>query len=143
MSLLSESRLDEILKARNPWWATGALPQRARTTAPRRQDVALRETGRPTLLVGPRRSGKTSTLFRLVDAHLRSDGHPRDIAYLPLDHPLLRLAPLGQLVDRALKLMDARERPRLLRVGILALPQWPERFVEVVKTRPYPRITAA
>ena len=106
-------------------------------------DATLKDTGRATLLVGPRRSGKTSTLFRLVDAHLRSDGHPRDVAYLPLDHPLLRLAPLGQLVDRALKLMDAKERPRLLLDGIQALPQWPERFVEVVKTRPYPRITGA
>ncbi len=143
MSLLSESHLDEILRAKNPWWATGALPQRARTTAPRRQDATLRDTGRATLLVGPRRSGKTSALFRLVDSHLRSDGHPRDVAYLPLDHPLLRLAPLGQLVDRALKLMDARERPRLLLDGIQALPQWPERFVETVKTRPYPRILAA
>lgn len=143
MSLLTEGRLDEILKAQNPWWTTGALPQRARSTPPRRPDAALRETGRPTLLVGPRRSGKTATLFRLVESHLRSEGHPRDVAYLPLDHPLLRLVPLGLLVDRALKLMEARERPRLLLDGIQALPQWPERFVEVVKTRPYPRIAAA
>ena len=143
VSLLSESRLDEILRAQNPWWTTGALPQRARSTQPRRPDALLRDTGRPTLLVGPRRSGKTATLLRLVDAHLRSDGHPKDVAYLPLDHPLLRLAPLGQLVDRALKLMEARERPRLVLDGLQALPQWPERFVEVVKTRPYPRITGA
>ncbi|HEX5135799.1 MAG TPA: AAA family ATPase [Planctomycetota bacterium] len=143
MSLLSESRLDEILRSNNPWWATGALPQRGRATAPRRQDATLLGTGRPTLVAGPRRSGKTCALLRLVDAHLRADGHPRDVAYLPLDHPLLRLAPLGQLVDRALKLMEARERPRLLLDGIQALPQWPERFVDVVRTRPYPRITAA
>jgi predicted AAA+ superfamily ATPase len=143
VSLLSEARLDEILKAFNPWWRTGALPQRARATEPRRQDAALRETARPTLLVGPRRSGKTSALFRLVEAHLHAEGHPRDVAYLPLDHPLLRLVPLGQVVDRALKLVEARERPRLVLDGISALPQWPERLVEVVKTRPYPRITAA
>jgi len=143
VSLLSESRLDEILRAQNPWWTTGSLPQRALSTQPRRPDAQLRETGRATLVVGPRRSGKTATLLRLVDAHLRSDGRPRDVAYLPLDHPLLRLAPLGLLADRALKLMEARERPRLLLDGLQALPQWPERFVEVVKTRPYPRITGA
>jgi len=143
VSLLSESRVDEILKANNPWWKTGALPQRARSTEPRGPDVTLKDTGRATLLVGPRRSGKTSALFRLVDAHLRSEGHPRDVAYLALDHPVLRLAPLGLLVDRALKLMEARERPRLLLDGIQALPEWPERLVDVVKTRPYPRITAA
>jgi predicted AAA+ superfamily ATPase len=141
--LLNEQRLDEILKANNPWWSTGTLPRRARLTAPRRPDAFLRDTGRAALLAGPRRSGKTATFLRLVDTHLRSGARPRDIGCLPLDHPLLRLVPLGPLVDRTLKLMEASERPRLLLDGIQAVPQWPERFVELVKTRPYPRLLAA
>lgn len=141
--ILTDAQLDSVLRAHNPWWAGGALPQRVRHTQPRRQDVFLRETERPALLVGPRRSGKTATLLRLVDAHLRAGSDPRHVGYLPLDHPLLRLAPLGPLADRALKLMDASQRPLLLLDGIQALPDWPERFVEVLKTRPQPRIVAA
>jgi predicted AAA+ superfamily ATPase len=143
VNLLSEAKLDEILRAQNPWWLSGALPQRARHTHERRPDRLLRETERPVLLTGPRRSGKTATLLRLVDAHLRLAERPLDVAYLPLDHPILRLAPLGSLVDRALRLMESKGRPRLLIDGLQALPHWPERFLELIKTRPHPRLVAA
>jgi predicted AAA+ superfamily ATPase len=139
---LSETKLDEVLRAQNPWWVSGALPQRARHTQARAPDAFLRETGRPALVVGPRRSGKTCALLRLVEWHLGSAEHPRNVAYLPLDHPLLRLVALGPLVDRAAKLMEGERRPLLLLDGLQALPQWPERFVEVLKTRPHPRFVA-
>jgi len=141
--ILSETKLDEVLRAQNPWWISGALPQRARHTQERPCDRFLRETERPALLTGPRRSGKTATLLRLVDARLRASERPRDVAYVPLDHPMLRLVPLGLLVDRVTRLTDGDGRPQLLLDGLQAVPQWPERFVELVKTRPHPRLVAA
>jgi predicted AAA+ superfamily ATPase len=141
--LLDDARLDEVLRAQNPWWTSGAMPARARHTQARAPDAFLRETGRPALVAGPRRCGKTSTLFRLADAHLRGGAGPREVAYLPLDHALLRLVPLGLLVDRAVRLMEPRGRPLFLVDSVQALPQWPERFLELVKTRPHPRFVGA
>jgi len=141
--MLSDEKLDEVLRAHNPWWVSGALPQRVRYTQGRRVDALLEKTERPTLVSGPRRSGKTATLLRLVDRHLRSAERPREIAYLPLDHPLLRLMPPGPLVDHVLRLIEPERRPLLLLDGLQAVPQWPELFLELVKTRPRPRIVAS
>lgn len=139
MSLVTPSQLERVLRAQNPWWTSGALPQRARYAPERVHDRLLADTERPTLLAGPRRSGKSTALFRL----LANAGRPQDVAYLPLDHPVLRLAPLGPLVDEAVRLMGAAGRPLVLLDGLQALPQWPERFLELVKTRPHPRLVAA
>jgi predicted AAA+ superfamily ATPase len=143
VALVSDAQLHEVLRAQNPWWVSGALPQRARHTPARRPDDVLRGSDRPALLCGPRRSGKTATLMRLVDAHLRAARAPKGVAYLPLDHPLLRLVPLGPLVDATLALMDQPERPLVLLDSLQGVPQWPERFLEVVSTRPQPRFVAA
>jgi len=153
MVLLPEARLDEVLREQNPWWATGALPHRARHTQERDADARLADAGsegargdgggRAVLLVGPRRSGKTSALLRRVDRHLRAGLRPRDVAYLPLDHPVLRLGPPGTVVDRALRLMACEGEPQILLDGIQALPSWPERLMEVIRTRPQARFVAA
>ncbi|MCZ6786009.1 MAG: AAA family ATPase [Planctomycetota bacterium] len=140
MELLPDARLTEVLAGLNPWWTTGSLPQSARFTQARSIDGFLHESERPVLVTGPRRAGKTSTLLRLVDHHLRSGRSPNQVVYLNFDHPLLRLEPLGPLVDRVLKQIDSSKRPLLLLDGLQAVADWPERFVEVVKTRPHPRI---
>jgi len=138
-----EQRLDAVLRAQNPWWASGALPPRTRHTQARAQDEKLSTSSGAVLLVGPRRSGKTATLMRLLDGHLRAGRRPRDAAYLPLDHPVLRLAQPGIAVDRALRLMQPEGEVLLLLDGLQALPEWPERFAEVLRTRPGPRVVAA
>lgn len=140
--LLTESRLAEVLAAHNPWWTSGAMPPGARHTRPRPRDSILVETPRPALLVGPRRCGKTAALLRAVDSHLRAGMSPRRIAYLPLDHPLLRLLPLGPLVDHAVACLEPSERPVVLLDSLQCVPEWPQRFLELVKTRPGPRFLA-
>ena len=57
--LIDEARLDEVLRAQNPWWISGTLPQRVRHTQPRPVDTRLAAAEQPVLLAGPRRSGKT------------------------------------------------------------------------------------
>jgi predicted AAA+ superfamily ATPase len=138
-----EAEIDAVLRAQNAWWATGTLPRRVGQTPPRPQDDRLVANERPLLMVGPRRSGKTATLFRLLEGQLRAGRRPKDIAYVPLDHPLLRLIPLGPLVDQALRIMEPDARPLVLLDGLQTLPDWPERFEELVETRPHPRIVAS
>lgn len=143
MELLTDRKLADVLRGHNPWWGSGAMPHGLAHTQARPGDAALLDATRPTLLFGPRRCGKTATLFRIVDGSLRAGLPPRRIAYLPLDHPLLRLVPLGPLVDRVCALLEPNERPLLLLDGLQAVADWPRRFAEVVRTRPAPRILAA
>ena len=135
MAFFPEAKLDEVLRAQNPWWVSGNLPRRVGQTQARIQDASFAANDRPLLLAGPRRAGKTATLMRQIDSQLRAGRRPRDLAYLPLDHPLLRLVPLGPLVDRVLKLMEPDSRPLVLLDSVQSLRDWPERFVELVRER--------
>jgi len=143
VSLLPAGSIDSVLRSQNPWWVTGASDARGRAGLPRGFDTRLGDEERPVLLVGPRRSGKTAALRRLVDVRLRHGVRPRDIASLDLGHALLRLEPLGLLVDRALKLMEPEGRPWVLLDGLQAVPDWPDRFRELVDTRPHAHFVAA
>ncbi|MDH3592151.1 MAG: AAA family ATPase, partial [Planctomycetota bacterium] len=139
--LLEEKRLDALLDARNPWWGAAAWPRASRALRERPLEGALQDSALAGLIIGPRRSGKTSLLQRLIDTRLALSS---DVAYLPVDHPVLRLVPLGPLVDRALKRIgDKSERPLVLIDGLQAVPNWPERWLELVHTRPRPRFLAA
>jgi len=110
---------------------------------PRAFDERLASDERPVLLTGARRSGKSAALNRLVDARLRQGTRPRDLARLDLNHALLRLEPLGPLVDRALKLMEPEGRPWVLLDGLQTVPDWPQRFGELLATRPQAHFVAA
>ncbi|MEM8885766.1 MAG: AAA family ATPase [Planctomycetota bacterium] len=143
MTLLRPGSLDTVLRAQNPWWMTGVPTSRGAAARPRALDARLATDEQALLLEGPRRSGKSAALRRLVDARLRGGARPRDLAYVDLDHALLRLEPLGPLVDRLLKLMEPEERPWVLLDGLQTLPDWPARFKELIATRPRAHFVAA
>jgi len=115
------------------------LPRGARPGAVRPVDEQVGAAGGSALVVGPRRAGKTALLLRLADRHLR--GGSRDVAYLPVDHPVLRMVDLGPLVDAATRWL-ASDNPFVLLDNVQALPQWPARLIELLKTRPRARIVA-
>lgn len=81
-----------ILESVNPWWATGVLPARYANTVPRETLPALMQglsPSRVTLVLGPRRVGKTVLLHQLVDLLLRKGVGRRNIVYLSADDPVL------------------------------------------------------
>ncbi len=139
MGVLPEAALAAVLQAHNPWWRHGVLPRSAHPGASRPVDAEIGESEASVLVVGPRRAGKTSLLLRLADTRLRSG--TRDVAYLPVDHPVLRMVDLGPLVDSATRWL-ASDNPLVLLDNVQALPQWPERLLELLKTRPRVRVIA-
>ncbi len=143
MQLLPEGRLDDVLRMHNPWWTSGSAPTAGSRTLPRPVDGVLIEGAGPVLLSGPRRSGKTSTLMRLVEAEMRRGRAPRRIAYLPFDHPLVRLAPPTQVVDHAVETLDRSGPALLLLDGLQALPDWPRHLHELLEKHPGERLIAA
>jgi predicted AAA+ superfamily ATPase len=96
---------EQVFNEQNPWHHDGKVP-----------DVWAREVERPVarslwrrlredrphrfqLVLGPRRVGKTTSMYQTVK-RLLADGVPRRrLWWLRLDHPLLMEIPLGELVN--------------------------------------------
>lgn len=90
-----------VLQGFNPWWAgrPATVPQFQRLAfgVCRRhlEDKSLR---RAILLSGPRRVGKTTILLQIADWLTKKGRDPLSIFYVSLDHPLLKLLPLTDIL---------------------------------------------
>jgi uncharacterized protein len=109
----SEEDYLRIFREQNPWHQTGEVPEEwARKVErplarflPHRlsRDVPRRFQ----LILGPRRVGKTTSLYQTV-RRLLQDGVPRHgLWWLRLDHPLLMEVPLGSLCQSVIKRQGA------------------------------------
>jgi uncharacterized protein len=94
MLTVSEEQVLQRIRFENPWWKTKRIDEYYDAMRPRKYfDLFLpivEETSikRATILMGPRRVGKTVMLFHLVQ-HLINTGVPAErIVYLALDTPL-------------------------------------------------------
>jgi predicted AAA+ superfamily ATPase len=95
------TELLSVLQGFNPWW-TGrsySVPQfhRIAYQVCRRylDDPSLR---RAVLLSGPRRVGKTTILNQIAAALVEEKREPKSILYLSLDHPLLKLVSVAEIL---------------------------------------------
>lgn len=90
-----------VLQGFNPWWngRTQALPEFRRLAFhichQHLVDVSLR---RAVLLSGPRRVGKTTILCQIAQYLIEEGRDPKSILYLSLDHPILKLLPLSEIL---------------------------------------------
>lgn len=90
-----------ILQGFNPWWTgrTQALPDFRRLAFhvchQHLVDVSLR---RAVLLSGPRRVGKTTILCQIAQHLIKGGLDPKSVFYLSLDHPILKLLPLSEIL---------------------------------------------
>ena len=90
-----------VLQGFNPWWVgkTQALPEFRRLAFnichQHLVDVSLR---RAVLLSGPRRVGKTTILWQTAQHLIEKGRNPKSVFYLSLDHPILKLLPLSEIL---------------------------------------------
>ncbi len=105
MPLLEKSELLKVLYAYNPWWDQHAVPSAFIKTLHR---TAYYETWkllqkhnfkRAIVLTGPRRVGKTTVLYQIANQLIINGHSPKDILYLTLEHPLLKLTPIDQVLE--------------------------------------------
>ena len=97
------------LEAQNPWWVDGRVPLAMRDTVPRRLTpsvVAGLAPDRATVLLGPRRVGKTVLVHQVVRRLLEGGVAPRSIVYLSADDPLL--GPTPTLFEELLVFVEER-----------------------------------
>ncbi len=96
-----QAEIVSVLNGFNPWWGGKpvSIPDFKRlaygTCRTLLQESSLR---RAILLSGPRRVGKTTLLQQLAAGFIAEDANPKSILYLSLDHPLLKLVSLRDIL---------------------------------------------
>lgn len=105
MAITTKEQIIKVLKAFNPWWSTGSVhPDFAKKyrrfayyeAIKRLDDTELRRT---VVLTGTRRVGKTTIQYQMIDALLKRGVSPQKIVFISLDHPMLKLSGLNDILE--------------------------------------------
>lgn len=105
MAITTKEQILKVLRAFNPWWATGMvhpsfLKQYRRfafyEAMKRLEDTQIRRT---VVLTGTRRVGKTTIQYQMIDSLLKSGIAPGRIVFISLDHPMLKLSSLSDILE--------------------------------------------
>ncbi len=107
--------MEELLERWNPWWSEDTVPEIFKGV--RRElylPELLKQAGedRISVVTGPRRSGKTTLLYQVIDSLLASGVLPKNIMMAQLDHPGLN-ADIGAVVMEYKKHMKVRESEKV------------------------------
>ncbi|HET8759969.1 MAG TPA: ATP-binding protein [Nitrospiria bacterium] len=99
--LVDRAEIIAVLHGFNPWWS--GRPVRVPEFRRLAYNACRRYLGHPTLqrailLSGPRRVGKTTILQQVVDGLIKDAQDPKSILYLSLDHPILKLLSLRNIL---------------------------------------------
>ncbi|KRF39113.1 ATP-binding protein [Paenibacillus sp. Soil787] len=104
MDLLSQEKILKVLLGYNPWWANGHVPKEFTRPVKR---LAFYEASkifhhaqirREVILSGPRRVGKTTILYQMIEQEL-NEVPPKAILYVSFDHPILKLVDIGKILE--------------------------------------------
>ena len=140
------SEIIPVLQGFNPWWGGKpcAVPEFRRLAfeASRMylQDTSLR---RAILLSGPRRVGKTTILQQVADALIKDGQDAKSILYLSLDHPLLKLLSLREILALYHESIYPEGRPVVLLLDEIQYAHgWETEIKLLVDHQPHYRILA-
>ena len=127
------------LQGFNPWWRRRTHPTpdfRRDAFQTVREHLAGASELRAVLLTGPRRAGKT-TILRQIAADLVADGQdPKSILYLDLDHPLLKLVPLRDILKRYHEVWHPEAQPATLLLDeVQHADQWEAELKRLTRSR--------
>lgn len=105
MAIATKEQILKVLRAFNPWWTAGSVPvsfskkyrRFAYHEAMKRLDqIDLRRT---VVLTGARRVGKTTIQYQMIDTLLARDIPPQSIVFISMDHPMLKLSGLNDILE--------------------------------------------
>jgi len=92
------------IRLENPWWDTGKIPATYASLKRRLyfdqlyQQITLLSVRRATVLMGPRRVGKTVMLYQVIEQLIADQIPPRNIFFLSIDAPIYNNIPLEELL---------------------------------------------
>lgn len=105
MSLTSQENVLKVLTAFNPWWKSGIIRPEFSKTYKRfafyeaTKILSHASIRRTVVLTGTRRVGKTTIQYQIIESLLKSGVKPQKIVFISLDHPLLKLCKLNEILD--------------------------------------------
>jgi len=147
LPFLRRENILQVLEGFNPWW-TKDRPFHVPPFKRSAYAAALTLSGherlrRATLLAGPRRTGKSTILYQVAAHHLAQGRHAREVLYVSMDHPLLKLAGLDEVLRTYHAEVLAPDRPVLLLLDeIQYADDWASRLKLLVDLNPHYRIVA-
>jgi predicted AAA+ superfamily ATPase len=151
MLRISDVEVRHRLDIDNPWWADPAPPQRVkdwkeRLYLPLLFNLVERTTpNRASIVMGPRRVGKTVMLIQTVYKLIASGVAPQAICYAAVDNPVYT----GRSLDKLLELfMQAHGHKRRARLYVLFdeiqyVSDWERHLKSLVDTYPDIRFVAS
>jgi len=148
MDMLSHENILKVLTAFNPWWKSGAVrPEFAKAY----KRFAFYETlkilthesiRRTVILTGTRRVGKTTIQYQIIDHLLKSGVKPQRIVFISLDHPLLKLCKLNDILDCYHANMYGDEDCYYFLDEVQYAADWDQWIKTIYDTRPLSRMAA-
>lgn len=105
MKKIPTEQVVKRLYIENPWWKDGKIPKIFGSYKPRAYLelfyplVVSRKIRRATVLMGPRRVGKTVLIHHTIQDLIIEGIAPRRIAYFSVDHPIYNNLALESLLD--------------------------------------------
>lgn len=128
----------------NPWWESGGVPS---TFLPPSKRTLFSELERSLdqryidILVGLRRTGKTTLMFQLIDHLLRRGTDPREILYFTFDEHWREIRDIIQEYEARVLREKLRERRVYLFFDeIHRLPDWPDKLKILYDLNPKAKI---
>ena len=140
---------NRLFLEQNPWHSLGEVPTALALEIERsivehlEQRLQIQEPRRFQIILGPRRVGKTTSLYQVIKGLLASGIDAKRLWWMRLDHPLLMQISLGDLVRHIVEISKATpENPAFIFLDELAYAdkwdvwlktfydeQWPVRIV--------------
>lgn len=105
MSVATKEQILKVLKAYNPWWGTGVVNPGFIKTYRRfayyeaMKRLEQKDLRRTIVLTGTRRVGKTTIQYQMIDRLLKKGVPPQKILFVSMDHPMLKLSGLNDLLE--------------------------------------------
>ncbi len=105
MAITTKEGILKVLAAFNPWWKTGAVhPSFTKDykrfayfeAMKRLEQTDIRRT---VVLTGTRRVGKTTIQYQMIETLLKKGIPPQKIVFISMDHPMLKLSDLNEILD--------------------------------------------
>ncbi|WP_232336775.1 ATP-binding protein [Planococcus lenghuensis] len=104
MSFISNEQILKVLIGFNPWWSSGKVPEKSLKPIKRlafyeaQKWFNHQQIRREVILSGPRRVGKTTIMYQMIDETLET-ASPKQVLYVSFDHPMLKLSEIGEIIE--------------------------------------------
>ena len=105
MAITTKENILKVLRSFNPWWSNGTVNPALLRDYKRfayyeaLQRLENQQIRRSVILTGARRVGKTTIEYQLIDTLLKRGIPQQNIVFVSLDHPMLKLAGLNDVLD--------------------------------------------